>query len=472
MTPEEAILVTLVAYKIVMIGIGVLSSRKTKDGADFFLGGRGLGGLVAALSASASSSSVWTLLGVSGAAYSWGLGAVWLFPACLGGFALNWFVLAPRLRRLSLSDDSLTVSEVVAGPPGTPMRATVGKLASFIIVTSLATYVATQFQGAGKTFSEVFGLDLVSSILIGATIVVLYTLMGGFWAVSLTDSIQGFLMLLTSVALPLVSLKAVGGPAALWQAIQSCSVEGYSSWVRGFPPAAALGFVAGLLGIGLGYPGQPHVVNRFMALKDDASVKQGRFIAMIWGVCVYAGMLTVGWCGRSLYPDLADPELVFITATKGLFSPVVAGVMIAAVVSAIMSTADSQLLVLVSSLTHDIALDSEDKDGLLKRSRLVIVGVSCVSVIAAIYGPSQIFKFVLFAWSAMGSAFGPLLLVTVLRGRVNPRATIVALSCGFLLSVLAYSFSFTKGGVFERVVPWLLAFRFAWFGVEKRSGPI
>lgn len=471
MSPEQAILVTLVAYKIVMIGIGVISSRKTKDGADFFLGGRGLGAFVAALSASASSSSVWTLLGVSGAAYSWGLGAAWLFPACLSGFAINWFVLAPRLRKLSLSENSLTVSEVVAGPPGTPMRSMVGKLASFIIVTSLATYVATQFQGAGKTFSEVFELDLVSSILIGATIVVLYTLMGGFWAVSLTDSIQGMLMLLTSLALPMAALKAVGGPLALWSAIGACSVEGYASWTRGLPPAAALGFVAGLLGIGLGYPGQPHVVNRFMALKDDQSVAKGRAIAMAWGTCVYAGMLTVGWCGRVLYPELPDPELVFITATKGLFSPVVAGVMIAAVVSAIMSTADSQLLVLVSSLTHDIDLDSPHKEGLLKRSRLVIVGVSCVSVIAAIYGPSQIFKFVLFAWSAMGSAFGPLLLVTVLRGRVNPKATIAALSCGFLLSVIAYSVSFTKGGVFERVVPWLLAFWFAWSGADKGSKP-
>lgn len=469
-TREQAILATLIAYKVLMIGIGVASSRKTKDGADFFLGGRELGPFVAALSASASSSSVWTLLGVSGAAYAWGVGAFWLFPACVGGFVLNWYVLGPRLRRLSCKEGSLTVSEVLAGPSGTPHRRTVGRLCSAIIVLSLATYVATQFQGAGKTFNEVFGLSFVSSVLIGAVIVVFYTMMGGFWAVSLTDSIQGLLMLLTSVALPLMALNQVGGPGEMWAGIQAVEQTGFASWTKGMAAPAAIGFVLGTLGIGLGYPGQPHVVTRFMALRDEESVRQGRLIAIGWGVAVYAGMLTVGWCGRILFPLLDDPELVFITTTKELFPPVVAGVMIAAVISAIMSTADSQLLVLVSSLTHDLDLDNPDKGGLVARSRVVILVVSSASVLAAIFGPPQIFGFVLFAWSAMGAAFGPLLLVTVLKGRVSPQATIAALSSGFILSVLAYSIPLTKGGLAERLFPWLLAFALAWQGAQAKAG--
>ena len=184
MTRETAILITLIVYKIVLLLIGFYASRKTKDGTDFFLGGRSLGPTVAALSASASSSSAWTLLGVSGAAYATGLAALWLFPACLGGFAINWFLLGPGLRRLSKEQDFLTTTEVLAGPRGTPHRVLVGRVASAMIVLSLATYVATQFQGAGKTFSEIFGLSSVHSILIGAGIVVLYTMMGGFWAVN------------------------------------------------------------------------------------------------------------------------------------------------------------------------------------------------------------------------------------------------------------------------------------------------
>lgn len=464
MSKETAILITLVVYKIVLLGLGVFASRKTKDGTDFFLGGRTMGPFVAALSASASSSSVWTLLGVSGAAYASGLSAIWLFPACVGGFLLNWCLLGPGLRRLSKSEGSLTVSEVLAGPPGSPFRKLIGRVASAIVVLSLATYVATQFQGAGKTFTEIFGMGKVESILLGAAIVVIYTMMGGFWAVSLTDSLQGFLMMATSLALPIAALIATGGLSGLWQGLQTVEIPGYTSLWKDGGLMATLGFIFGLLGIGLGYPGQPHVVNRFMALKDEKSMRTGRIIAITWAVIVYAGMLIVGWCGRLLFPALQDKEVVFLTTTTELFPPVVAGVMIAAVVSAIMSTADSQLLVLVSSLTHDLDLDGDTGQGLLKRSRLVIFVVSLCSVLAAIFGPKEIFGFVLFAWSAMGAAFGPLLLVTVLKGRVNPRATLQAMLCGFCLSVTAYSIPMTKGGVVERVVPWLIAFAIAWFG--------
>lgn len=464
MTREQAIFVTLVIYKIVLLGIGFYASKKTKDGTDFFLGGRTLGPTVAALSASASSSSVWTLLGVSGAAYSLGLSAVWLFPACVGGFVINWFFLGPGLRRLSAREESLTVSEVLAGPPGSPLRKTIGRLCSIIILLSLATYVATQFQGAGKTFSEIFGLNKVESILIGASIVVIYTMLGGFWAVSLTDSLQGFLMMATSVALPIAALYAVGGPSGLWDGMLEVDAPGFTSLLGQAGGAVGVGFVLGLLGIGLGYPGQPHVVNRFMAIKDEKAMTQGRIIAMAWGVIVYSGMLIVGWCGRVLFPALQDKEVVFLTTTTELFHPVVAGVMIAAVVSAIMSTADSQLLVLVSSLTHDLDLDGDSGIDLVKRSRLVILVVSACSVLAAIYGPKEIFGFVLFAWTAMGAAFGPLLLITVLKGRVKPRPTVAALLTGFSLSVLAYSFPATKGGVIERVCPWLIALAIAWLG--------
>ena len=470
MTRETAILITLVVYKVLLLAIGVAASRKTKDGADFFLGGRSMGPVVAALSASASSSSVWTLLGVSGAAYSLGLSALWLFPACVGGFLINWCLLGPGLRSLSAESGALTVSEVLAGPSGTPLRKVVGALASVIVVLSLATYVATQFQGAGKTFSEIFGLGKVESILIGGGIVVIYTMMGGFWAVSLTDSVQGFLMMATSIALPVMALYTVGGLGELWQGMSAVVVPGYLSLQKSGGLAATVGFVAGLMGIGLGYPGQPHVVNRFMALRDDRALRTGRVIAISWAVIVYSGMLVVGWCGRVLFPDLVDKEVVFLTTTTELFPPVMAGIMLAAVVSAIMSTADSQLLVLVSSLTHDLDLDGATDKSLLVKSRMVILIVSACSVLAAIYGPEEIFGFVLFAWSAMGAAFGPLLLVTVLKGRVRPKPTLWAMSLGFCLSVTAYSIPLTQGGVTERVLPWLVAFLIAWWGSNSKSG--
>jgi sodium/proline symporter len=220
-----------------------------------------------------------------------------------------------------------------------------------------------------------------------------------------------------------------------------------------------LGFILGLLGIGLGYPGQPHVVNRYMAMKlGGPALQRARIIGIGWAVIVYAGMLLLGLCGRVLYPDLTDPEVVLVVAANDLLPAIVAGTMIAAVLSAIMSTADSQLLVAASSITHDLQVGHGGPIGLLTRSRVVVLLLSLGAVGAALYGSQEIFSRVLFAWAAMGAAFGPLLLVTVWRGPVSARATVAAMVLGFGLSVAAYSLpAHAWKGTLERVVPFVVA---------------
>jgi sodium/proline symporter len=457
MTRAQAILATLVAYKLALLAIGLYARRRTHDGLDFFLGGRRLGPAVAALSAAASSSSAWTLLGVSGAAYAWGLSSLWIFPACVGGFALNWFVLARPLRRLSRQRGAVTVTELLAGSPSSPLHRSIVWSASLITLFSLTVYVASQFQGAGKTFGETFGLGVTESVLLGSGIVVLYTLLGGFWAVSLTDSLQGLVMAASALFLPLVALARVGGPAGLVEGLGRVPDESFLSLTGGLPAVAGLGFVLGVLGIGLGYPGQPHVVNRFMALEEgEAPLRRGRMVAMVWAVAVYAGMILLGLCGRVLFPALTDEEVLLVAGANELLPPVVAGVMIAAVLSAIMSTADSQLLVAASSVSHDLVPHRAEGSSSLLRSRLVVVLLSLAAIGAALVGSQHIFSRVLFAWSALGNAFGPLLLVTALRGPVPPRRTLAALLLGFTLSVAAFSLPATAGGPAERVLPFLV----------------
>ncbi len=459
MTHEQTVIVTLVVYMLVLVAIGLATRRRTHDGLDFFLGGRQLGPTVAAVSSAASSSSAWTLLGVSGAAYSWGLGALWLFPACVGGFVINWFLIAPGLRRLSHDTGAVTVTELLAGPVGRAGRQAIIVLASIIILFSLGAYVASQFQGAGKAFSETFGLSLTGSILLGAGVVMLYTMLGGFWAVSVTDTLQGLLMAVASILVPIAALVAVGGPAGLVDGLRAVPVEGYLSFTRGWPWIVGLGFIMGLLGIGLGYPGQPHVVNRFMALKlGDQTLRRARRIGIAWAVIVYAGMLLLGLAGRVLFPDLADPEVVLITAATSLLPAVAAGIVIAAVLSAIMSTVDSQLLVAASSLTHDLRIGQAGHWSLLARSRIVVLGLGSVAVVAALYGSQEIFSRVLFAWAAMGAAFGPLILVTIWRGPVGVRPTLIAMTLGFTLSIGAYYLPpHAWKGTLERVVPIVVA---------------
>lgn len=457
MSEATAILATLVVYKLVLVGIGLAANRLSRDESDYFLGGRRLGPWVAALSASASSSSVWTLIGVTGYAYGKGSSALWIFPACVGGFCLNWFVLAPRLRRASAEAGAITVTELLAGPAGSPRRRAIVLVASSIVLLSLVTYVAAQFHGAGKALEETFELSFASSVLIGSAIVIFYTLIGGFWAVSLTDSLQGLMMAFASVLLPGVALAEVGGVGALVDGIAAVPVAGYDSIWADLPLAAGFGLALGLLGIGLGYPGQPHVVNRFMALRDDRAVARGRTVAIAWGVLLYAGMITLGLCARVLLPELSDREDAFVLVTRELLHPVLAGVMLAAVLSAIMSTADSQLLVAASTISHDLWPPPAGGGSNLARSRLTVLGLSVGAVVVALYATSEIFGSVLFAWSAMGSAFGPALLVTVIRGRVRSEQILASMVVGFSLSVLAYSMPQTRGGPWERVAPWAIA---------------
>lgn len=461
MSRELAVLVTLIAYKCALVGIGLYFRRRTHDQDDFYLGGRRLGPWVAAISASASSSSAWTLLGVSGAAYAWGLSALWLLPGCLGGFLLNWYALAPRLQTWSRSSGAVTVTELVSAVDEPGWRRALTVLSSVIVLLSLGVYIASQFQGAGKTLAGTFGLPLTTSILAGAVIVVLYTMLGGFWAVSVTDTLQGGLMALTALLLPVASLLAVGGPGMLLAGIEAVPVDGYLAWDRGMGWFAGVGFVLGVLGIGLGYPGQPHVVNRFMALTDrPGALRSARRIAIGWAVIVYTGMLIMGLCGRILVPELSDPELVFVQLTNDLFPAVMSGVVLAAVLSAIMSTVDSQVLVASSTVSHDLALGKRLNWSALTRSRVVVLLISAASIVAALLGPQEIFSRVLFAWAAMGCAFGPLLLTLAWGRQVSPGARMASIAGGFVLSVLAYywvpSTSAWKGS-WERVIPFVVA---------------
>jgi sodium/proline symporter len=459
MSRNDAVLLTLVCYKLALVGIGVWASRRTHDDGDFFLGGRRLGAWVAALSASASSSSAWTLLGVSGAAYAWGLSAVWLFPATLSGFLVNWLWVAPRLMAMSRVQGSLTLTQFVAGNPRDPLHAWILRVSAVAIVFSFLFYIAAQFQAAGHAFGAAFGMSPSASIALGAAIVVLYTLLGGFWAVSVTDALQGLLMVAAAVLLPIAALATVGGPLVLADHVTAW--EGPAgSLTRDYPGVLGLGFVLGTLGIGLGYPGQPHVVNRFMALRDGSALARGRLIAIGWAVVIYAGMLVVGFSGRVLWA-LPDGEQVFFETATRTLPPIVAGLVIAGVLSAIMSTADSQLLVASSSISLDWPRHGRSAAAAhhgLGVSRLVVLAVSASAMLLAIYAPAAIFTRVLFAWHALGSAFTPVVLVRLAGVRVRSGAVLASIACGFGLTIVLYLFPDTPGDWAERLLPLAVAF--------------
>lgn len=459
MPAETALLVTLVVYKVLLLGIGAWASRRSRDGSEFYLGGRGLGPWVASISAAASSSSAWSLLGVSGAAFAGGLSAIWIFPACLGGFVLNWFVVARPMRRLSLEQGSVTLTEMLAHGAGPKLGRAITISASIVVLLSLGTYVSSQFQAAGKTFAETLDMDMAQAVLIGGGIVLLYTMSGGFWAASISDLIQGLVMAVAAVIVPVAALIEVGGIGPMLDGLEA---QGLADPWRGRSGWAAAGLVAGFLGIGLGYPGQPHVVNRFMAIRSERDLKVGTWISIVWAVLMYAGMLTAGWCGRVLVEQLADGEGILLRLTTDLFPPVAAGVLVAAVLSAIMSTADSQLLVCGATVAHDLPhRGSAQRVGL---DRLAIVGISLAAIVAALTVTETIFSQVLFAWSALGAAFGPLVMCRVLRGPVRPGFALASIWTGFAVTLIWFFTPALKGALYELIPAFVAAGIPAWLG--------
>lgn len=476
MDGKTSLLITLVLYKVMLLGIGFWASRRSRDGAEFYLGGRGLGPWVGSISAAASSSSAWSLLGVSGAAFAGGMSAIWIFPACLSGFLLNWFVIARPMRRLSLEQGSVTLTELLAhgAPPRLARVITVS--ASIVVLLSLGTYVASQFQAAGKTFAETLDMEMTTAVLVGGGIVLLYTMSGGFWAASISDLIQGLVMALAAMVVPIAALIEVGGFGAMLdglRAIELPAKEGLSTASHLGDPAggragfALIGLVAGFFGIGLGYPGQPHVVNRFMAIRSDHDLKVGAWISIGWAVVMYAGMLIAGWCGRVLVGQLADGEGVLLRLTTDLFPPVAAGVLIAAILSAIMSTADSQLLVCGATVAHDLPhRGAGQRVGL---DRLAIVAISLTAIVAALFVNETIFNQVLFAWSALGAAFGPLLLCRLLRGPVSPIWSIASIWTGFAVTLVWFFTPALKGVLYELIPAFLAAGIPAWIGSSRRK---
>jgi len=475
---EMAILVALVAFLGGLLVVGALAKRRTNDSDGFYLGGRTLGPWVAALAANASSSSAWSIVGASGFAYKFGMPALWLIPGCVGGFLLNWFVIAPRLR--DQTGEAITLTEFLAGPKDTEGRRKIIVFGALLTLASLLTYVAAQMQAAGLAFAhafpDVFGEDARLGIVIGAAVTVLYTLVGGYLAASLTDTLQGLLMAGVAIVLPVAAIVAAGGFSGFSELLESVDQEHWHSLTGQHGGAAGMAFAFGLIGIGLGYPGQPHAVNKFMGMSPTASMTVARTVGISWAVILYTGMLIVGWAVRANWAFDTDGqhEQAIYEASKSLLPTVVDGIVVASVLAAIMSTVDSQLLVCASSVTHDLGVGKNSEKGMLKVARTTVLMIGVGALVAALMLPKDVFGNVMFAWAALGSAFGPLLLVRLCVGTVAPNWAFASMVIGGGTAVLAFyvnkmGITGIPGGFLDRVASWVIAFAIAFVGARKNS---
>ncbi|MFY9342122.1 MAG: hypothetical protein WAT39_06525 [Planctomycetota bacterium] len=467
MERSTAILLGLAAWLSALLVLGFVARRRTHDAADFYLGGKTLGPWVAALSANASSSTAWSLVGVCGFAYTHGLAALWLIPGCVGGFVLNWWFVAPRLR--AQTGAALTLTDFLAGEPGRPGRRAVVVAAALLTLFSLTAYVAAQIQVAGTAFDHTFATGPAWGAILGAAVTLTYTLAGGYLASSITNTVQGMQMVGVAIVLPIAAIVHLGGPAAFVDAVARIDAPGYHGLAGTYEGAAAFAFVLGLCGIGLGYPGQPHAVNKFMGMAPGASMAVARTVGIGWAVLLYSGMLVLGLAARASWPAPAGgTDQVLYEASRHLFHPLLDAIIIASALAAIMSTVDAHLLVCASSLTHDLGLARRLPGRELLLARATVLGIGVVATLAALRLEANVFKNVLFAWGALGSAFGPLLLVRLAGADVPPRWALASILTGGGLAIAGHYHPLLAPRFADLVVSWLAALAVAVVGRTRR----
>lgn len=450
-------------YLLLMVGIGLYFFFKNKNVSDYVLGGRSLNPWVAAMSAQASDMSGWLLLGLPGTAYVLFGGtteAIWTAVGLAIGTYLNWLIVAKRLRKYTkVAGDSITIPEFFANRFRDTSGIIKGVSAVFIVIF-FTFYTASMFSASAKLFKNVFGLSYEVALLLGVVIIIAYTFLGGFLAVCWTDMIQGMLMFVTLVITPVVCLVRLGGMDAVSAAVADM---GISFNILPYLDNGALNvaLLVSSLAWGLGYFGQPHILPRFMAIRSAKEIQPARIIATIWVVITLAAAVIVGVLGHLLLPDLADPESVFMTMTTTLYPAVIAGIMLTAILAAIMSTADSQLLVASSSITTDIYRGLINKNASEKSvlwiSRIAVMVVSIVAAaLVFVENPAEgtilfkinesVFKLVAFAWAGFGSAFGPAVLFALFWKRMTKWGALAGILVGGITSCIWWLLS---GGIFD-----------------------
>ncbi|MGW0825082.1 sodium/proline symporter PutP [Streptomyces sp. NPDC002845] len=438
------VMITFGVFLIAVVMVGVVAHGETTTFEDFAVGGRRLTAPVAALSAGAADMSGWLFLGLPGAVYLAGLGATWIAVGLIIGTYLNWRLVAPRLRTYTeRAGNALTLPAYLEERFEDRSRM-LRLLSAIVTVVFFTVYVASGLIAGGLLFDEIFGAGFETGLTVFAVVIVVYTILGGFRGVSITHSIQGTLMLLAAIALPAIAIWHFGGfgalhgeltatSSALLDPMREASTAG-SRWTTG-EPLGAIAMIS-LLAWGLGYFGQPHVLTRFMSIRSPRDIPLARRLGVSWVVVVLGGASLIGLAGIAVIDEpLDNPETVFIQLSTQLVNPWIAGILLVAVLAAIKSTVDSQLLVSATSLTEDLYrrfFNQQASDTLLLViGRLSVAAVGLVAYVIALSG-GAVLDIVAYAWAGFGAAFGPVIVLSLYW----PRMTAAGAKAGMLTGAL------------------------------------
>ncbi|MBA9028422.1 MULTISPECIES: sodium/proline symporter PutP [Bacillaceae] len=466
MSNEMYQLTAIIIYMAAMVFIGWYAFKRTSNLTDYMLGGRSLGPMVTALSAGAADMSGWLLMGLPGAIYLSGLVEAWIAIGLTVGAYLNYVLVAPRLRAYTqVSNDSITIPSYLESRLKDKSRLL--RIASAIIILIFFTfYVSSGMVAGGKFFLSSFGLDYHVGLLIVSAVVIFYTLFGGFLAVSYTDVVQGLIMFFALILIPIVGLFFTGGLSETATSIREVNPQ-LLNFVSG---ASFLGILSAVAW-GLGYFGQPHIIVRFMAISSVKEVKNARRIGIAWMFLSLFGAVATALIGVAYYQQhnatLADPETVFIVLGQIIFHPFIAGIMLAAVLAAVMSTISSQLIVTSSALIEDlykavIKTDATDKQYVFL-GRMAVLVVSIIAGALAWPNDESILKIVSFAWAGFGASFGPVILLSLYWRKISTIGALWGMVAGAITVMIWGNVASLTNTIYEIVPGFIICWIVTYF---------
>lgn len=441
MAPDSHAVAAFIGYLVVVVVIGLYARRFSSAGvSEFFVGGRKMNRIVVALSAVVSGRSAWLLLGVTGMAYSMGATAVWAVAGVAAVEAVQFLFYARRLRRFSEAYDCVTLPDFFAARFG-DRNGMLRTVLVVVILIFMVGYVSAQLVGGGKAFAASFGLNPTAGIVLTASIVLIYTGVGGFLAVSLTDTVQGFIMIGALVVVPVIAIFDLGGLAPMIAELRALDPTLID------PVALSAGVIIGFVGIGLGSPGNPHIIVRYMSIADPRQLRVSAVVGTVWNVVMSWGALFIGLAGRVYFPDVAmlpgaDTEQLYPLMASRMLHPVLFGLVVASIFAAIMSTADSQLLVAASSLVRDFYQKILHRDETISEkrlvlySRIVVVLLVAVALAFGLLAEELVFWLVLFAWAGLGAAIGPTSILALFWKRTTRAGVVAGLITGTTVTIV------------------------------------
>ena len=459
-----------IAYLAITMGIAWWYSRGGKTHEGFVLGGKKFSGTALALSERATGESAWLLLGLTGYAYSDGLSAIWVALGCVTGIIFIWCVMAGRLRAETERSGSMTVSSLIAKKiPGS--ERSIAMLSAMIVVFFFVFYIAAQFSGSGKVLNKTFGLDPFWGIIISSVVVTVYCVMGGFIAVVVTDVFQSILMIFTLVVFPVIAVLVAGShDIHIIQSIQAAGPQ-YLSLTHGLSGSAALILMMSGFSWALGYTGQPQLLTRMMAIRDQKGVQTAKWVATVWTLLAYTGAILIGlfgiafvqggMLGQEAIKLSKDAEKILPVMVVALVNPLLAGVLLSGVISAMMSTASSELTVSSASITEDMYSNFRKKQDspkkLLHLNQGMTFVVGAIAIVLAFTMQDTVYGLVSYAWSGIGSSFGPALILLLFWKRFSRAGIFASLISGTISTVIWKNFFETPTGISERLASFIFS---------------